>query len=111
MGLLDRQIGAIDVGPIRYQVMEAARLTQGDRSLWGEIDYGAATIRVDPEVTRAYRRVLIWHEVLHAVLGHAGQKIDEETIQALAYGIVSLIDANRGNPLLWAGSEEENERA
>ncbi len=100
---LHPEIGTVFVGPVAYHVLEAKDLADGDHTLWGQIDYGAGEILIDPETAPDYRRVLIWHEVLHAILAHAGQKLEEETIQALAYGIVSLIDSNPGNRLLWPG--------
>jgi predicted metal-dependent peptidase len=86
---------AIKIGGIRYAVIADNRLIDSLRS--GEMRHMRAEIAVLPDATPELLPQTLWHEVLHAVLLHAGIKDHDETqIDVIAYGIVQVL---RDNPV------------
>jgi hypothetical protein len=86
---------AIKIGGIRYAVIADNRLIDSLRS--GEMRHMRAEIAVLPDATPELLPQTLWHEVLHAVLLHAGERQHDETVlDVLAYGIVQVL---RDNPV------------
>lgn len=87
----------IKIGPIIYEVVEEKGLTTPDKNskLDGHIRYGPCEIAVDVDLSEQSKRVTIWHEVVHAILETAGiHKHDEGMVDALAYGIMGVLQDN-----------------
>ena len=86
---------AIKIGPIHYVVKEVEGLRDGDEKLDGNIKYGEGVIYVEASLTGSPRRQVLWHEILHALVVHTGRrKHDDELIDALAYGIMQVLQDN-----------------
>ena len=77
-----------------------------ERDLDGEIRHSRGTIALRPGMTPEFNRVILWHEVLHAMVTNGGRELSEELVVMLAYGIVDVIT---NNPILhnWTQGEEE----
>lgn len=87
----------IKIGPTRFQitVIENLRDPRNDESLDGHILYGESRIYLNAKLGDQSRRQTLWHEILHAVLVQAGvQEHDEQQIDALAYGVVGVLQDN-----------------
>ena len=63
----------------------------------GQVIYHKLAIEINPNVHPAMQPIVVLHEALHAVLGHAGIEHDESTVMALGYGVADLL---RDNPEL-----------
>lgn len=86
----------IRMGVLDYSVQVVPNLRAADDTkLYGEILYGAGTIRIDSASKPAFQAVVLWHELIHGLLEQAGQEQSESTCNALAYGLVQLF---RDNP-------------
>ncbi len=97
----------IKIGAITYQIVEVPGLHNetGDK-YDGHILYSKDEIRLEADLADQTKRQTLWHEVIHAILIHAGhQKHDESQVDALAYGIMNVL---QDNPWLMT-SEENNE--
>lgn len=94
----------IKIGGVIYEIEDAANLRgDKDQQLDGWIRYGPAKILLSSEMGGQRRRVVLWHEVLHGIMTQAGyDKHDEALIDALAYGIVQVL---QDNPIL-VGDED-----
>jgi hypothetical protein len=82
----------IRIGAITYQIEEHKL-----RGACGECNYEQARIRISPKLAGQLKRVTLWHEIIHAVLFNAGvyaPEHDEQQIDALAHGIVQVLDDN-----------------
>jgi hypothetical protein len=87
----------IKIGPIVYELVDVAGLhDQEDRcKLDGHIRYGPCIIELEKNLSPQARCQVLWHEVLHAILAHAGyQKHDDCLLDALAYGIMAVLQDN-----------------
>jgi Zn-dependent peptidase ImmA (M78 family) len=65
----------------------------------GHISYDKSNIRISRELDEYGRRVTLWHELLHAIIAQAGRENDsvsEQDIEALAHGIVEVLERNKG---------------
>lgn len=96
----------IQIGGIRYAVVTHHNLVDdnGVTRLDGHIKYSASEIRIDDDLRPQARRATIWNEVLHGILTHAGvKKHDESLVEALTYGLMSVL---RDNPWLAEPVEE-----
>jgi hypothetical protein len=72
-------------------------LTDNDKitKLNGHIKYNDCQICVEAEMSPQAKRQTIWHEIVHGILTHAGmEKQDESMIDAIAYGIMDVIQNN-----------------
>lgn len=90
---------AVLVGPITYPIIRKEGLNDDGKMLDGWVQYRPYSIAVDANLGEQGERVVIWHEVLHAILVHAGFKDTDEhesVIEALSYGIVQVLQDNQG---------------
>lgn len=88
-------IQEVKVGPIIYTVKEVDAIREGANEYDGMIYYNEARIEVDQGLDHQFERVVLMHEIMHAVLKQAGQASgDEKLITALGYGLVDLIQQN-----------------
>ena len=79
------------IGPLSFSIVERSEF-QDDKGveLDGDINYAAQQIQLRAGLSDQYRLVVLWHEILHAILiqsGHLEEAGDEGLIWALAYGI------------------------
>lgn len=85
------------IGGIQYPVHRVAELRDGDTKLDGHIKYRPYSINLDAELGEQGERVVLWHEVLHGILAQAGFRHEDEheqLLDALAYGIVQVLQDN-----------------
>lgn len=91
----------IRIGVLDYTVrVERQPRSEDDRKLWGEIDYGVGTIRIDTTTTPAFQAVTLWHELIHGLLEQAGQEQSEATCKAISFGVTQLLRDNPDLPAL-----------
>lgn len=89
---------SIRIGGAEYSVSEVKDLRSGDTGLNGWIKFNKSEILVEAEMSDQQKRAIVWHEVVHGILEHAGHSDHkEEQICALGYGIVQVL---RDNPWL-----------
>ena len=91
-------ITTIQIGPIAYAVITVDDLSGPAGRRCGECDPWKSRIRLDGDMDPQLRAVALWHEIQHAILFGAGVPVEEHNeqhIDALAYGLVSLF---RDNP-------------
>lgn len=85
----------IKIGPVTYRVKEVTGLHDRGQELLGQIDYSQETIELRTEQGPTAKRVTLWHEIFHGILANAGlSDHDERLIDALAYGLVSVLVDN-----------------
>lgn len=83
----------VKVGPMVYTVTEdTSRATDG---VYGAILYADSCISLQPGLTQAFQEVILWHEMIHAILSQSGLRDQEEqVIHAIAYGVVEVLKDN-----------------
>jgi hypothetical protein len=86
----------VRIGGIFYDVLDIEGLAEGTQRLDGHIQYGPNSISLNANLGSGTRAVVLWHEILHAILTHAGQRqLNESVMDALAYGIAQVVADNR----------------
>lgn len=99
---------AIQIGPIRYQVLATteaynAVVARTNTHFYGHIQDGTTTITLDPDQVPDHMRWSLLHEVLHGcwhVSDPPGETFTEE--QAIRAICGALLDTLRRNPALVA---------
>jgi hypothetical protein len=86
----------IKVGAIIYQIVDVPGLhNETGEKYDGHILYSKEEIRLEADLASQTKRQTLWHEVIHAILIQAGhQKHDEGQVDALAYGIMNVLQDN-----------------
>lgn len=85
----------VKVGAITYQVKQESRTA--DHSAYGMILYSESLISIQPGMSDDYKRVTLWHEMIHAMMHDAGLREHDETIvTALSHKIVQVLKENPG---------------
>ena len=90
----------IRIGPVDFDIEYHKTLVSGDNStkLDGEILHQISTIRLEMGTSPQFRRMILWHEIVHAILTQAGyHDHDEQMMEVLASGIMQVL---RDNPWL-----------
>jgi len=83
------------IGAILYPVEVVGNLRDGQVDVNGVISYRPYRIRLDSELDEQGRKRVLWHEILHGILTHAGHDDDNERhLEALAYGIMQVLRDN-----------------
>lgn len=96
--------GYVNVGPMRYKVEIIEDLIgTGDdnQSIWinGKVCTYKGHILIDRDIHDDAKKVVLIHEILHAILTQAGIRDEpENVIEALGFGLLNLV---RRNPYLW----------
>lgn len=79
----------LKVGPCVYEVVRAP-ITE-----YGLCDYKKQRITLQPEMHPVVERLVIWHELVHAMLFQLGyNEHDERLVDGLAHYIVSVLVDN-----------------
>lgn len=91
-GIIER----VKIGPISYRFMLVDRLiSEIDNKLQGHIVYQTCELKVEADSDEQIQAVTILHEVLHGIINNAGiVKHDETVIDALAHGLLDVIQDN-----------------
>lgn len=93
----------VKIGPQVFEIIVKPDLRRGDEGLDGWIQYHNSTISLDARLEEFAYKQVIWHEIVHGILNNAGIKtVTEETVDALSYGILDVIQSNP-----WLTKEEK----
>ena len=88
----------VRIGIRDYDITTVAGLRgHDDTPLYGVINFGQGTIRLEQDLRPDYSPVVLWHEIVHGILETSGQEQSERICDAMAYGIVQIL---RDNPWL-----------
>lgn len=84
------------VGPCKFEVQEIQRLIIKDEPADGDIDWCAQAIKIDANQHPRAKWLVLWHEVIHAILFNAGkdEAFDESLIDTLAQGVGQVLIDN-----------------
>lgn len=83
------------IGGVDFSVAEIEDLREGNTGLNGHIRFNLSTIEVEATLGEQQKRTVIWHEVIHGILEHAGfDEHEERMVCALGYGIVQVLKDN-----------------
>lgn len=90
----------IKIGGTVYPVIDKEDLHDNHKELYGWIKFNTMEILIDTDLGPQARYTVLWHEIVHGVLQHAGiEDHNEQMVCALGYGIVQVL---RDNPELLA---------
>jgi len=85
----------VKIGPIIYNIIETPTLQDGGEPLDGQFVHSQSAILIESTLGGPAKRATIWHEILHALLVHAGYaEHDECRIAALSYGVMQVLQDN-----------------
>jgi len=85
----------VRIGAIYYQVEYVPNLRDGDEPIDGQLAHDESAIKLESTLSPAAQRATLWHEVMHAILVHAGyERHDEGQLAALSYGIMQVLVDN-----------------
>ena len=87
----------VKIGAIEYKIVEEKGLTDssGDTKLDGRCGWHNCEIHIEKKMSLQTKQLTVWHEVIHAILIHAGvNKHDEQLINILSYGIMDVLENN-----------------
>jgi hypothetical protein len=99
-------LNKVKIGGIVYSINIVDKLLSDDNTkLDGQISYTNSEINLDSRLSEQTRYQILWHEILHGILTHAGntELIGEEDINVLAYSIMQIL---RDNPKLFDAIKE-----
>lgn len=84
------------IGPLEYRIVETPKLMSedGERSLFGEAAYQAQELRLEADMSPIRKRIVLWHEALHAIAEVRGIELTEEMIGALGTALYELVADN-----------------
>ena len=87
---------SIVFGLIPYWVEygDRAEVDPGNEGLVGHIDHRFQTIRILESLPPYQRRQTLWHEIVHQLCLERNLALDEDQIDALAYGLMGLVIQN-----------------
>lgn len=106
-------IKQVKIGSVPYRIEQAHPLTNKDNNtvLWGEVLQGQQKIRIDSEIGPEIQRVVLLHEIIHALLIHTGFSDHEEELpERLGYALDAFLQDNPEFILLYlAKTQDENE--
>lgn len=88
----------LKIAGLEYKVITVAELVdENNVNLFGSVSYGPDVIRLDSKLSPGRRQVILWHEILHALMEAAGLDHDtvEVLVKVLSQGVVQVL---RDNP-------------
>ena len=86
----------IKIGPILYRVRLVDSLTDDEdgTSLDGHIKHSACVILLRKDLPRQRIKQVLWHELIHGVIGTLGIDQNEQVVEGLSNGIMLLLQDN-----------------
>lgn len=97
----------IKIGGTIYPVIDREDLNDNHKQLYGWIKFNTMEILLDTDLGPQARYTVLWHEIVHGILNHAGiEDKDERMVCALGYGIVQVLRDNPDLLVLLATLEE-----
>ena len=106
-------IDSVKIGTVVYDVqddVENLHDFSGDQriALWGHYKVDTSEILIANQLGPQQKVRVLWHEILHGVMSHAGiDDQSEQLIEVLAYGIVDLLRNNPDLVKLTLGNEKQ----
>jgi hypothetical protein len=98
----------IKVGCIRYPVAFVKGLKSSDgHRMDGLSNASDKYIKVCLDIPKDIQRLTLLHEVVHMLFIHAGKKVSEETVEALSYELLGLLQENP-ELITYLTNKEEN---
>ena len=89
---------SIRIGGIEYPIDKVSNLRDGNKILYGQIDYDSSQIHMSDTDCKSHDMlcVVLWHEILHGIANHSGLEIkNEETIiEMFSKGIYQVLQDN-----------------
>ena len=86
----------VKIGAQVFEIKRECELKDKDVDLSGHIKYGSSEILIDSELDKFSTRQVLWHEVVHGILTHAGiRDEDEKLVDILSYGIIQVLEDNK----------------
>lgn len=91
----------IKVGPVTYVVDYHDGLSGDDgKSLWGNCDHTALSVAINSKIAKDFERVVVVHELLHAIYHLSGIPESEEEEKIVTSLSPLLLLLMRDNPKL-----------
>lgn len=80
----------------RVRVVPEKELFHDGEDHSGHISHSQSEILVSSNWDVHGRQIILWHELVHAILSHSGRdgQIDEAVIESLSFGIVEILQRN-----------------
>lgn len=89
---------SIRIGGIEYEIEYVPNLRDGNRLLYGYIDYDNSKIQISETDGRGHQHqcLTLLHEILHGIREHAGLTIEneEEVMEVLSKGLYQVLQDN-----------------
>ena len=90
-------ISKVKVGAIAYAVIQDGTLD--DVGLHGRTSFAKAQISIASGMNDAYSQHVLWHELVHVIMTHAGipnEQQSESLIDTIAFGVLQVLVDNPG---------------
>ncbi len=84
---------SIKVGPLTYKVQEVPEEILGDEVI-GHESFRTGTISILMTLQPAFKLETLWHELMHIVTEQHNINLNESQIDALANGVMGVIQDN-----------------
>ena len=100
---------SIRIGGIEYAIDKVPNLRDGNKLLYGQIDYDSSQIHMSDTDCKSHDMycITLLHEILHGIQDHSGVKIENEeaVVDMLAKGIYQVLQDNAPRLFDLKGSE------
>ena len=86
----------VKIGPVTFTVQYIKGLRDEVGSLDGWIRHNASIITIDKSLDKQRARLVLWHEIIHAILTHGGySNHDERMADVIASGVMNVLNENK----------------
>ena len=103
---------SIRIGGVEYEIEYVENLREGNRLLYGQIDYDNNKLRLSASdgIGHQHRCITLLHEVLHGIREHACMDIEneEEVVEMFSKGLYQFLQDNGGRLFDIKSKEKDN---
>ncbi len=89
---------SIRINGVEYTIRNTENLNDGRQMLDGRITYGDSLIQIKADQGHQHKCIILWHEIVHGILYHAGVELDDDTeekiAEALGFGLYQVLQDN-----------------
>ena len=86
----------VKIGPIRFAIQYVEDLHDQSRNLDGWIRHTSSKILIEKSLGKQRKRLVLWHEIIHAIMTHGGcEDHDETLVDIIAGGVMSVLNENK----------------
>ena len=86
----------VKIGPIQFIIQYVEDLHDATGSLDGWIRHNTSIISIDKALDEQRTRLVLWHEIIHAILTHGGYSDhDERMVDVIAGGVMNVLNENK----------------